>query len=256
MLVVQSRVIVTALFLTAVLLLLNRKLLSVSPRDLIDFALLGVIGVAGANYAYYMAIQATNVGIAILLQYTAPAIVAAYMLLSRQEKISGVKTLAIVLSLGGSAIMLGAFSPDVHITTVGILFGVASAVCFAFFNVYNKVAGKHYSVWTALTWTLICAGLFWVVVDILSRTDLTPIGYRELAILTGFSFSSVLIPYYFYFTGLKHLAASTAIIVSTLEPVVAICTSFIFLGEKMEVFQIAGGIFIVSAVVLLEVSRE
>ncbi len=256
MLIVQSRVIVTAFFLTMVLLFLNRKLLHVSLRDLTDFALLGVIGVAGANYAYYMAIQATNVGIAILLQYTAPAIVAVYMLLSRQEKISRVKTLAIVLSLGGSAIMLGAFSPDVHITTVGILFGVASAICFAFFNVYNKVAGKHYSVWTAVTWTLICAGLFWIAVDILGRTDLTPIGYPELSILTGFSFSSVLIPYYFYFTGLKHLAASTAIIVSTLEPVVAICTSFIFLGEKMEVFQIAGGIFIVSAVVLLEVFRE
>ncbi len=256
MLLVQSRVIIAALLLAVILLLVNRRLLIVSPRDIIDFALLGVIGVAGANYAYYMAIQVTNVGIAILMQYTAPVLVAVYMLVSGQEKISRIKTLAIVLSLGGSAAMLGAFSPGVHITAVGIFLGIVSAVCFAFFNVYNKIASKQYSIWTAVTWTLICAGIFWIALDCVTGTAAAHLGYYELAMLAGFSISSVLIPYYFYFTGLKHLAASTAIIVSTLEPVVAISTSFLFLGESMQLSQIAGGIFIVGAVILLEVFKE
>ena len=256
MLVVQSRVIIAALFLTVLFAIVDRRLLAVSPSDLKDFALLGIIGVAGSNYAYYMAIQVTNVGIAILMQYTAPALVAIYMLMSRQEKISKIKTLAVVLSLGGSAIMLGALNPKIHITAVGIFLGVVSAVCFAFFNIYTKIASKRYSIWTAVTWTLICAGIFWLVLDVLVGTEAAHISPLNLAVLTAFSFSSIIIPYYFYFIGLKYLVPSTAIVVSTLEPVVAIVTSFIFLGETMSVSQIAGGIFVVSAVILLEVFRE
>ena len=256
MLVVQSRVIIAALFLAAILLVVKRKLLVISLADLKDFALLGVIGVAGSNYAYYMAIQVTSVGIAILMQYTAPVMVALYLLLTRQERISRVKSLAIVLSLGGSTVMLGAFNPAVHITAAGIFLGIVSAVCFAFFNVYNRVATKQYSIWTAVTWTLICAGIFWVIIDILFGIETVHTGSLEVATLTGFSFTSVIFPYYFYFTGLRHLTPSTAVIVSTLEPVVAILTSFLFLGETLGMSQIAGGIFIVSAVILLEVYRE
>jgi drug/metabolite transporter (DMT)-like permease len=256
MLVVQSRVIIAAVLLTALLLAVNRRLLVISPGDLKDFALLGVIGVAGSNYAYYMAIQVTSVGIAILMQYTAPVMVALYMLISRQEKISRVKSLAIALSLGGSTVMLGAFNPEVHITAAGIFLGIVSAVCFAFFNIYNKVASKHYSIWTAVTWTLICAGTFWILIDLLFGIETVPVGSFELATLTAFSLTSIIFPYYFYFTGLKRLAPSTAVIVSTLEPVVAILTSFLFLGETLGMSQIAGGIFIVSAVILLEVYRE
>ncbi len=256
MLVVQSRVIIAALFLTGFLLVVNRHSLAISAAHLKDFALLGIIGVAGSNYSYYMAIQVTNVGIAILMQYTAPVIVALYMLVSRREKISKVKILAIALSLGGSAVMLGAFNPSVHITGIGIFLGVVSAFCFAFFNVFNKVASKEYSTWTALTWTLICASMFWVVLDLFAGTPVTRIGPSEIGTLAVFAFSSIVIPYYFYFTGLRYLAASTAIIISTLEPVVAIATSFAFLGETLLTSQIVGGIFIVSAVILIEAYRE
>ena len=256
MLVVQSRVIIAAAFMVLFLFVMDRKLLSIKLADLKDFALLGVIGVAGSNYSYYMAIQVTNVGIAILMQYTASALVAVYMLLSKQEKISRVKTLAIVLSLGGSAVMLGAFNTSMHITAIGILLGAVSAVSFAFFNIYNKIASKQYTIWTAVTWTLICAGGFWVVLDLLTGSGIAYVAPSHLTVLIAFSFSSIIIPYYFYFTGLKHLRPSTAIIVSTLEPVVAIVTSFLFLGETLSVSQMTGGFFIVFAVILLEVFRE
>ncbi len=256
MLVVQSRVIIAAILLTVILFVVNRRLLVISFVDIKDFALLGVIGVAGSNYAYYMAIQVTSVGVAILMQYTAPVMVALYMLLSRQERISRVKSIAIVLSLGGSTVMLGVFNPSVHITVAGIFLGIVSAICFAFFNIYNKVASKYYSIWTAVTWTLICAGTFWVFIDLLFGIETVRMGPFELATLTAFSFSSIIFPYYFYFTGLKRLAPSTAVIVSTLEPVVAIITAYLFLGETLGISQVTGGIFIVSAVILLEVYRE
>ncbi|MFZ1130611.1 MAG: DMT family transporter, partial [Terriglobales bacterium] len=52
--------------------------LRVPARDLVQFFLLGVLGVAASNYLYYLAIQRTNVATAIILQYTAPVWVLLY----------------------------------------------------------------------------------------------------------------------------------------------------------------------------------
>ncbi len=256
LLIVQSRVAIAAVLMTALLLFIDKRLLTVRVSDLKDFALLGILGVAGSNYTFYMAVNLTTVGIAILMQYTAPAMVAIYVLLSKQEHISRVKLFSILLSLAGSAIMLGAFNPHLHITMIGIFFGILSAACFAFFNIYYKIASNRYSVWTAVTWTLISAGAFWIILDVIAGINPGHIRTSEISVLIAFSVSSIVIPYFFYFTGLKYLVPSTAIIVATLEPVVAIVTSFIFLGESLALSQIAGGIFIVSAVILLEAFRE
>ncbi|MFZ1082225.1 MAG: DMT family transporter [Candidatus Kryptoniota bacterium] len=256
LLVVESRVMIAAAILTTILLLTNPNLLKIRSADLRDFFLLGVIGVAGSNYTYYAAIKETNVGIAILMQYTAPVLVAVYVICRGIEKIDRIKILAIALSLSGCAIMLGLFSKDVHITSFGIILGALSAFCFAFFNVFNKIACKQYSIWTALNYTLISASVFWIILDLFVNTGIKLNVAENFVPLLIFSFSSVLIPYYFYFTGLRILVPSTAVIVSTLEPVVAIVTAFLILGETLHWMQIAGGIFIVAAVILLEVYRE
>jgi|YelNatPaOPRAMG01_1025707.scaffolds.fasta_scaffold00454_12 drug/metabolite transporter (DMT)-like permease len=251
-LVVESRVMIAGLVLILSLLIYNRNLLIVRPRDLGDFALLGVFGIAASNYTYYAAMQITGVGIAILMQYTAPVLVAAYAILAKHEKITPVKILAIGLSLSGTAILLGAFSSNVKLTSTGIVLGILSAIFFAFFNVYNRVAAKHYSTWTALAYSLLCASLFWILFDYAFPSTCAGIKVMHLPTLLIFSMTSVLIPYYFYFTGLKYLVPSTAVIVSTLEPVVAIVTAYLFLGEKMSVSQLAGGVLVILSVVVLE----
>jgi len=256
LLVVESRVIIAAIVLVAFLLITRSELLKVRPADLKDFFLLGVIGVAGSNYTYYAAIKETSVAIAILMQYTAPVLVALYMVATKQERISGIKMTAIIMSLAGCTIMLGILDHDVRITALGIVLGSLSSFCFAFFNVYAKVANKHYSVWTVLTYTVVSAGVFWIALDVFVDTGLGPPPLNVGIALSVFSITSALLPYVFYFRGLKRLRPSTAIVVSTLEPVVAIATAFVFLGETLQATQIAGGIFVVGAVVLLEVFRE
>jgi len=256
LLVVESRVIIATIILFLFFLVVNPKSLRIRLSDLLDFGLLGIVGVAGANYTYYMAIRETTVGIAILMQYTAPVLVAVYMMVTRKEKISSTKIFAIILSLSGCFVMLGLFNSDVRITALGIILGASSAVCFAFFNIYNRIASKDYSTWTAINYTLLCASAFWFVFDLVWKPAIPFPHANELLSLTVFSFTSVLIPYYFYFIGLKHISPSTAVIVSTLEPVTAIFTAFVFLGETLHFAQVMGGALVIGAVVLLELRRE
>src|SRR5882724_9129166 len=58
--------------LAAILLLKNKALLKVSPRDLPFLIALGVFGLALTQFFYYGAIQSMSVGLAILLEYLAP----------------------------------------------------------------------------------------------------------------------------------------------------------------------------------------
>jgi len=256
LLVVESRVMIAAAILTSLLLITRRHLLRVKAIDLKDFALLGIIGVAGSNYTYYAAIKETSVAIAILMQYTAPILVALYTVVTKQERISAVKATAIFLSLAGCAIMLGVFGSNARITVFGIFLGTMSAFCFAFFNIFAKIANKRYSVWTVLTYTVISASVFWIFMDVFIDVGIKHQSATVVGNLFLFSIFSILLPYVFYFRGLSILRPSTAIVVSTLEPVVAIVTAFIFLGETLQLVRIGGGIFVIAAVIMLEVHKE
>jgi DME family drug/metabolite transporter len=64
-----------------------------------------------------------------------------------------------------------------------------------------------------------------------------------------------LIPHSLYFTGVRYLTASQAIITATFEPVIAIISAFILLHEILGPIQILGALLVIIAIVLLR-TRE
>ena len=57
--------------------------------------------------------------------------------------------------------------------------------------------------------------------------------------------------YVLYTAGLKHLEASKASILATLEPIVAILTGVIFLGDVLNTWQISGIVTVMCAAVIV-----
>ena len=108
-LVVQARVTVSIALLLLFYLFFRRDFLRMDPRELWKFALLGCIGVAGTNYTYYFTIKETTVATAILIQYTAPLLVMLYAVWSGEERFTSAKVVAVVLSLGGCFLAVGAY---------------------------------------------------------------------------------------------------------------------------------------------------
>src|SRR6202021_3953441 len=100
----QSRATLSfAVLLPVMLARRGSSLLRVPGRDLLQFFLLGILGVAVSNYFYYVAIQRTNVATAIILQYTAPVWVLLYVVARRQQKLSAQKVTAVALAVIGIA---------------------------------------------------------------------------------------------------------------------------------------------------------
>src|SRR5262249_41973309 len=61
---VQMRMTLSCIVLLVFFLIFKPGLLRAGPADMVRFALLGILGAAGSNFTYYVAIRETNVATA------------------------------------------------------------------------------------------------------------------------------------------------------------------------------------------------
>jgi drug/metabolite transporter (DMT)-like permease len=256
-LIVQMRVTVSCLLLLSGCVLFRRDLLRIRGGDLTWFALVGVIGIAGANYTYYATMRQSTVATGILLQYLAPLAVVGYTVLTREETLTARKVFAALLSLAGCFFAVGGVGPGRFSMTPGALTtGLLSMFCFAFLTIFSRHLLARLSSTTLILFSLCFASVFWLIVhppEVLleERHDASTWG---VVILLGLS--SVLFPYLLYFAGLRRIPASRAIITSTAEPVVAILSAAILLGEGLDPLQIVGAAIVLGAIVFLQTGGE
>lgn len=254
-LIVQTRVTFSVVLMLAWFGITAPRLLRIHVRDIWRFALLGIAGVAGANFAYYYAIRESTVATAILLQYTAPVLVMGYAVVMREERITPVKAGAAFLSLAGCVLAVtGRDVGAVHITRSGLLAGMLASACFAYLNIYTRHLLARYSAWTVTVYSLLGASLFWLVINPPWRVAMD--SSSPWGALVLFAIMSILIPHSLYFNGLRFVVPSRAVITSTFEPVVAIVSAAVILGDFLDGLQVLGAFLVIAAIILLQLRRE
>lgn len=251
----QTRVLVgwATFFLFA--LWCDRRLLAVSWRDVWKFILLGVIGVAGANFGLYFAISLMDAAVADLIQFTAPLLVALWVWTVGRETFDGIQAFALVFVSVGLALTLGLWGRTIELSWLGVASAFASALAYAWLILWGQQLSRRYPRTTVLHYSMASAAMFWFVVQPphrLWRVVETP---NTAAALVALGLMSVTIPYTCFFTGLSRVSAAGAGIVSTLEPPVMALGACLLLGEKLSVTQILGMILVLAGVSLVELQR-
>lgn len=254
---VQTRMTISCLIMLTFFLLFKRDALRVKPRDLFQFALLGIFGAAGSNFTYYYAIKETNVATAILLQYLAPLLVLAYAAITKEEKLTSLKVISGVVSLAGCFFAVGGsdFSLEGK-SASGLAAGFGSAFTWGFANIMIRRMLRTYSVWTTLMYSFIFASLFWMFLHppwLLANEGFSG---ETWGMLVVFALISILIPHSLYYAGVQYLTASRAIITATAEPILAIGFAFGILGETLTPVQLAGAALVITAIMLLQLKEE
>jgi drug/metabolite transporter (DMT)-like permease len=254
---VQMRMTLSCLLLLAYFLSFKPHLLVVKISDLWHFALLGLIGGAGSNFTYYFTIQQTNVATAILLQYLAPLLVLGYAAVSREEELTKVKLTAGIVSLAGCYLAIAGKDFSVlSINRLGLLSGIASAFCWGFTNVWLRHLLKRYNVWTCLLYAFVFSSILWIVINPPWKIIAAHYSAETWGTFFIFAIISILIPHSLYFGGIRYLTASRAIITATFEPIVAIGSSFLILGETLAPVQIGGAVLVIIAIAILQIRHE
>lgn len=257
LILVQTRMTFSFLIIILIFIVKNPQMIKIRIKDIYMFALLGIVGGAGSNFTYYFTIAQTNVASAILLQYLAPLLVLTYSTLAGEEHVTIPKFLAGIVSLIGCYIAVaGNDFSIININQLGLLTGIGSAFCWGFANVLLRRLLKKYNMWTCLIYSFMFASIFWIVIN--PPWKILSAGYsgNSWLMFFGFAIISVLIPHSLYFSGMRYLTASRAIITATFEPIVAIITAFIFLNEILNLIQIFGALLVITAIALLQIKHE
>jgi drug/metabolite transporter (DMT)-like permease len=257
LLIVQTRVSISALLMGGAYLLIDPALLRVRREDLWRFALLGVGGIAVTNFTYYFVIRESTVATAIIIQYTAPVAVMAWGVVSGEDRVTMLKLLAAAMSLAGCFLAVGGYEKALFtLSPLALLSGIGSVVSYSFLTIYLRRLLRRYSLWTTVFYAILFASLFWLLLNPpwkVLATDLPGSTWGALALLAIFS---VLVPHSLFVGGMRYLVPSRAMITGTFEPVVAILSAAIVLGERLELPQLFGAALVLAAIVVLNARPE
>jgi DME family drug/metabolite transporter len=250
----QSRVTLSLAVLLPILLARRgASVLRLPGRDLLQFFLLGILGVAVSNYFYYLAIQRTNVATAIILQYTAPVWVLLYTAVRGAQRPSWQKIAAVGLAVTGCALAVGLIgSSGFRMDAIGIAAAILAAFSFAFYNIGGHKVLARYDRWKVLLWVLVATSTFWIFVNPPWKIVGAHYGRQQWSFMLVFSLVSVLGPFSCYFAGLQHLEPTRAIVTSCLEPVFSIAIAALVLGELVKPMQMVGIVLVLVAIVLIQ----
>ena len=243
-------------FIAVLLFLIPRrgwKRLRLPIADVGRLFILGLAGVAASNYFYYVAIQRTNVAIAIIVQYTAPVWVLVYMAVRGIEKPTVSKISAVLLALTGIALVIGLFGQGrPHLDTVGVGAALLAAFSFTYYNIGGHSVLTRYDHWTVLLYVTMSASVFWIVINPPTKIASAHYSATTWMFLVAFSVLSVLVPFSFYFAGLQHLEPTKAIIASCLEPVFSILIAAAALKEVVKPLQGLGVTMVLAAILVVQ----
>ncbi|MFO0753229.1 MAG: EamA family transporter [Thermodesulfovibrionales bacterium] len=253
---VQLRTTLAAGALLIWLLARRRPLLAVKRRHFPFFLLLG-IALAAAQFTYLFAISKIQVAAAILLQYQAPVLVVAFAVLFAGRRLTFSTAAALLGALIGCFLMVGAYRLEMmSLNRAGILSGLASAVTFALYSVKSEHGMRTYTPWTVVLYALLCAAFVW-------NTLHPPLeAFRHAhqgAVWGGILFVGIfgtVIPFGLYNEGIRRIRSTHASITATSEPVIAGVIAWLFLGERMEGWQLAGAGLVVASLLLLQMRQD
>jgi len=250
----QSRTTISFLVLGPILLALRgRAGMRMPGMDFWRAMVIGVVGVAGSNYFYYLAIQKTNVATAIILQYTAPMWVLLYMVAKKLQRATAQRLASCGLALVGIALVINLVGGGgLKLDRIGVIAAMLASVAFAFYNVFGGLLVQHHDRWKVLMHVLMWAAVFWAIVNPPWRVLAAHYSGQQWGFLVVFAITSILLPFSFYFSGLHHLDPTRAIVTSCLEPVFSIALAAMVLGEVLGPMQVIGMVLVLMATLLVQ----
>ncbi|MFP7485148.1 DMT family transporter [Priestia filamentosa] len=255
--VVAIRGIFTFVILFLLMVVFYRDQLRTRLIDHVFFAGAGIFSIALFNFFYFEVFSQSSLSLAVTLLYTGPLFVTILSRLFFKEPLTIRKGWALVLAVTGCAFVVGLLPfGQGGIPMKTLVMGILSGFCYALYSIFSKPITKRYSALTITTYTFFYTSIFMLLTsDIIRKTDqfqsadvwVAALLLALVATVAGFAF---------YTSGLKHLEASKASILATIEPIIAVLTGVLFLGEQLGGWQVLGIALVLYSAILVTQGRS
>ncbi len=196
--------------------------------DLGKLALFALVGITLFYPALTLATEQGGVSLASVLLYTAPAFVVllAWPLLG--ERIDGRKLALVAVATVGVVLVARAGGEGVTPTPAALAWGLASGLSYASYYLFGKWVLQRYAPVTVFAFVMPIGALG--LLPFVSFTSKTP---QMWLLLVALALVSTYLAYLIYYNGLRHVEAGRAVLVATVEPVLAAALAALVFAERL-----------------------
>jgi drug/metabolite transporter (DMT)-like permease len=250
-----------------VLAFTRRESLRLKRRELPYLIVFGIAGVAAVQWLYFVSIGRLPIGIALLIEYLAPILIAIWAWAVFKEPIRRRIWFALGLAVVGLSFVVEVWS-GLALDGLGVAAALAASVAYAVYVLMAEHAVKLRDPASLTCFGFLFAALFWAAVQPVWRF---PVGRLDdsvslLGHLERFALPVWLLIAYIVVAGtmmtfllvvaaLRHISATRVGIVAMLEPVGASAVAFLWLGESFGPSQLVGGGIVLVAILLAQTAR-
>jgi drug/metabolite transporter (DMT)-like permease len=241
----------------------NPGSLRIGVRELGFVLIYGITGIALVQWLYLVAIARMPVSLALLIEFTAPLLVALWVRFARRGEVRARVWVALVLSFGGLAVV-GQVWQGLTLDGLGILAAGSAAVSLAAYYLMGERGLGRRDPFSLSAWGFAAAGGFWslllpwwsfpfdVLDDQVAIAGLTP---PVWLLLIWIVVLGTVAPFGLSLLGIGLIGATRTGLVGTAEPVLAGLIAWLLIGELLTGWQLTGACIVLAGIVLAETSR-
>jgi drug/metabolite transporter (DMT)-like permease len=261
---VAMRVTIAALVLVIPGVLAVRGRTALLRRNAPTIVLYGLLAVAGAQLMYFLAVSRLDVGVALLIEYTAPVAVVLFMWAFRGQRPGPLTFVGAGIAAFGLVLLLDILG-GAQVDGLGVIFALAAMVGAAAYFVISADDTSGLPPITLAAGGLVFASLvFWI---------LAAVGLLPMTITTqpvSFTFGQV--PWWVpvlalglvtaalaYVTGIaaaRHLGSRLASFVALSEVAAGLAFAWLLLDQQPRPVQLLGALLVLSGVVVVKLGER
>lgn len=256
------------LLLFSVYFVFRRHELKPTRAELPWLLAFGAVGVTFVQAFYFVAIERMYVGVALLIEFTAPIWILLFLRFVLKKHVPSSLWYAILLSFSG-LLMITQIWNGLTLDQIGLIAAFIDALALAGYFLIGDRLGKTKSSASIAIWGFgVSSALLFFVLPVWNYP--TEVFTKEMELLGRFSeytlpgwvlilwivVMGTIAPYLFVVSGLKLMSASTASIFGMIEPVLAGMFAWWWLSESLNGIQLIGCVVVIVGIFIADKARQ
>ncbi|MEU5699923.1 EamA family transporter [Streptomyces aurantiacus] len=241
----------------------HRGLVRERPALLVGF---GLLAVAGVQACYFASISRIPVGVALLVEYLAPALVLGWVRFVQRRPVTRAAALGVVLAVGGLACVVEVWA-GLSFDVLGLVLALGAACCQVGYFVLSDQGGDAGEQAPAplgvIAYGLLVGALVLTVVArpwsmdwsvLRGSTDMDGTSVAASLLLGWIVLIATVVAYVTGVQAVRRLSPQVAGVVACLEAVIATVLAWVLLGEHLSAPQIIGGTVVLCGAFIAQTS--
>ena len=260
---VAVRILLAAAVLLPLTLIQLRRRWSLLQPNLSLITAYGLIAVAGTQLAYFNAVAHMQVGVALLIEYTAPVAVVGWLWARHGQRPGGLTVLGAMLGATGLVLVLDLAS-GAQASTTGIAWALAAMVGAAVYFVLSAQEAGGLPPTVLAAGGLLLGGLALLLSGAVGIVPLTastaPVTFAAGTVpwwlpVLGLGVITAALAYVAGIAATRRLGSRLASFVALSEVLAALIAAWLLLGEIPRGIQILGGVLILAGVAAVKLGE-